>query len=214
MHHFHLGTEASKGGFVNRSDYLLFAIVAPKDVYFVDVRDHPPRGSVEWVSQELLRIVHSNWPRLLESHVLRGVDGDELADEELHALRHKNLNYALDIGGRAIAPVFGGLAADGSSVLCTLWARRLLSGLRHHEDALRNRMVRASVERDLRARGSDVGPDFEVELVFLEDLDPTPALQAALSTETCVSRHLCQMGLAVVERTTRLPLAIRDTSAA
>ncbi|MDE0421062.1 MAG: hypothetical protein OXK76_09305 [Gammaproteobacteria bacterium] len=214
MHHFHLGTEATKDGFVKRSDYLLFAIVAPEDAYFVDVRDHPPPGSVEWASMELLRIVHSNWPRLMESHVLRGVDGDELADEELRALRRKDVNSATHIGGSAIAPLFGGLAADGSSVLCTLWARSLLSELRHHEDALRNVKVRASVERELRARGFDVGSNFEVELVFLEDLDLTPALQAALSAEACISRNLCQMGLAVVERKTRMPLAIRDTWAA
>ncbi len=41
MHHFHLGRESIKDGFVNRSDYLLFAIVAPDDVFFVDVRLHP-----------------------------------------------------------------------------------------------------------------------------------------------------------------------------
>ena len=214
MHHFHLGAESTKGAFVDRSDYLLFAIVAPEDVYFVDVRRHPQAGSVEWVRQDLLRIVHSNWPSLLEAHVLRRVDSDELADEELHALRQRDLNFASDIGGRAIAPLLGGLAGDGSSVLCTLWAGRLLRELRHHEDAFRNEQVRASVERDLRARGFEVGRDFEVELVFLEDLDPTPALAAALCAETCISRNLCQMGLAVVERKTRSPLAIHDASTA
>lgn len=212
MHHFHLGAESPEDGLVDRSDYLLFAIVAPEDVYFVDVRPHPPPGSVAWVRQDLLRIVQSNWPRLLEAHVLRGVDGDELADGELYALRRRNLNFALDMGGCAIAPLLGGLAGDGSSVLCTLWAGRLLRELRRHEDAFRNEQVRASVEWDLRARGFDVGSSFDVELVFLEDLNPTPALKAALCAETCISRNLCQMGLAVVERKTRSPLAIPDAS--
>ena len=53
MHHFHLRGETDKDGFVIRSDHVLFAIVAPRDAYFVDVRAHPPPSGVEWVSQEL-----------------------------------------------------------------------------------------------------------------------------------------------------------------
>ena len=75
MHHFHLGSETDKDGFIKRSGHLLFAIVAPLDAYFVDVRPHPPPRGVEWVSQELLRIVHSNWPKLIEANVLQGVRG-------------------------------------------------------------------------------------------------------------------------------------------
>ena len=212
MHHFHLGAETTDGGFVNRSDYLLFAIVAPEDVYFVDVRPHPPRGSVEWVNREFLRIVDSSWPGLMETRVLCGVDGDELDDEELRALGRGNVTGAPGIGGSATAPLLGGLAGDGS--LCTLWAGRLLGELRHHEEALRKARVRASVVRGLRARGFDVGADFEVELVFLEDMDPTRALRDALSAETCIGRNLCRMELAVVERKTRQALAIDETSAA
>ena len=113
MHHFHLGSETDKDGFVKRSGHLLFAIVAPLDAYFVDVRPHPPPGGVEWVSQELLRIVHSNWPELIEANVLHSVCGSELTDGEMHELRRKNVNYAMDIDGKAIAPLLGGLAGDG-----------------------------------------------------------------------------------------------------
>ena len=60
MHHFHLKSRLNKDGFVKRSRYLLFAIIATRDAYFVDVRLHPKRRGVEWVSQDLLRIVHSN----------------------------------------------------------------------------------------------------------------------------------------------------------
>ena len=124
-----------------RSGHLLFAIVAPLDAYFVDVRPHPPPGGVEWVSQELLRIVHSNWPELIEANVLHGVRGSELTDGEMHELRRKNVNYAMDIDGKAIAPLLGGLAGDGSSVLCTFLASSLLKELRYHEEALRSEEV-------------------------------------------------------------------------
>ena len=104
MHHFHLGRETGKDGFVKRSKHLLFAIVAPTDAYFVDVRPHPPKDGIGWVSQELLEIVHSNWPELIEEKVLHGVSGDQLTDEEMQELRRKNTNYAMNIGGKAIAP--------------------------------------------------------------------------------------------------------------
>ena len=94
MHHFHLGRETGKDGFVNRSRHLLFAIVAPTDAYFVDVRPHPTSGGIGWLSQELLRIVHSNWPELIEASVLHGVSGDELTDDEMQELRRKNVKYA------------------------------------------------------------------------------------------------------------------------
>ena len=119
MHHFHLSSRLNKDGFVKRSRYLLFAIIATRDAYFVDVRLHPKRRGVEWVSQDLLRIVHSNWPQLIEANVLHGVRGSQLTDAQMHELRCKNVNYAMAIDGKAIAPLLGGLAGDGSSGLST-----------------------------------------------------------------------------------------------
>ena len=214
MHHFHLGGETDKDGFVKRSGHLLFAIVAPLDAYFVDVRPHPPPSGVEWVRQELLRIVHSNWPKLIEANVLQGVHGSELTDGEMHALRRKNVNYAMDIDGKAIAPLLGGMAGDGSSVLCTFLAIWLVRELRYHEEVLRSEEVRHAVAQDMRARGVDVGPTLEFELVFLEDLAPTPELLAALTAETCISRDLCRRGLAIVDKMTRSPIAIHVTALA
>ena len=136
MHHFHLSSETDAEGFVKRSGHLLFAIVASEDAYFVDVRPHPRKGGIEWSSQELLRTVHANWPELIEPNVLHGVHGTELTDGEIHQLRRKNANSAVDIDGKAIAPLGGGMAGDGSSVLCTLFASRLLRELRRHEEVL------------------------------------------------------------------------------
>ena len=98
MHHFHLGPETDKDGFVKRSGHLLFAIVTPTDAYFVDVKPHPEKDGIGWVSQELLQIVHSSWPELIEANVLHGVFGDELTDEEVQELRRKNMNAPINIG--------------------------------------------------------------------------------------------------------------------
>ena len=212
MHHFHLASEMDADGFVKRSDHLLFAMVAREDAYFVDVRPHPPKGSIEWSSQELLHIVHSNWPHLIEANVLRGVRGTQLADGEVHELRRKNANYAIDIDGKAIAPLGGGMAGDGSSVLCTIFASKLLRDLRYHQELLNNDEVHEAVARNLRAQGFDAGPTLEFELVFLENLSPSPELLAALTAEKCVSRDLRAAGLAVIEKRSGSPIVIHSTS--
>ena len=91
MHHFHLSQKFDTDGFVKRDkpDYLLFAIMTEESAYFVDVRPHPNRGDLGWVRQDLLEIVYSNWPELIEPHILRGVKGTALTDEEKAVLRRK-----------------------------------------------------------------------------------------------------------------------------
>ena len=214
MHHFHLGRETDKDGFVKRSKHLLFAIVTPTDAYFVDVRPHPPRDGIGWVSQELLQIVHSSWPKLIEANVLHGVSGDELTDEEMRELRRKNMNAAISIDGKAIAPLRGGLASDGSSILCTFSAMWLMNEIRVHEEALRNEDVRQAVAEDFRKKGLDVEPTLEFELVILEELAPAPELIATLTAEGCISRDLCRIGFAIIEKKSRSPIAIYDSGLA
>ena len=212
MHHFHLGRGTDKIGFVKRSKHLLFAIVDPMGAYFVDVRPHPPKNGIGWVSQELLRIVHSNWPELIEAKVLHSVSGIELTDEDMQELRRKNVNYAMNIGSKAIAPLLGGLAGDGSSVLCTLSAISLMKELRYQEEILRGEEVQQAVAQDLRGKGFDVKPSLEFELVLLEDLPTSPELIASLTDERCISRDLCRRGFAIVEKELKLPIVIGQRS--
>ena len=209
-HHFHLGRGRDKDGFIDRSCDLLFAIAAPRDAYFVDVRPHPESRGIGWVSQELLQIVHSNWPNLIGANILHGVSGVELTDEEMQELRRKNVNYAMNIDGKAVAPLLGGMGGDGSSVLCTLSASWLMNELRCHEKVLRDEEVRQAVIQDLRGKGFDVEPTLEFELVFLEDLPTSPELIASLTAESCISRNLSRRGVAIVEKQSRSPIAIHD----
>ena len=210
MHHFHLGREPDRDGFVERSDHLLFAIVAPMDAYFVDVRPHPTRQGIGWVSQDLLRIVHSNWPKLIEVNVIHGVSGRDLTDQEMQELRRKNVNYTVNIDGKAIAPLLGGMLGDGSNVLCALWASRLMDELQSHEEVLRTEEVRQARAQNMRARGVDVEPTLEFELVLLEDLATTPEMLAVLTDERCIARDLCRRGFVIVNKTTRAPIAIYE----
>ena len=105
IHHLHLSRNVGKNGFVERADWLLFAIVTDQDVFFVDVRPHEDSEHLQWVRQDLLDIVHSNWPELTASRVLDGVTGETVTDIEKRELRRKNLNLNQYQGGMCISRV-------------------------------------------------------------------------------------------------------------
>ena len=208
MHHFHLSKEVEQSGFIKRADYLLFAIVAQKDAYFVDVRPHPRPGDLGWVRQDLLYIVQSNWPQLVKANVLPGVQGTRtvLTDEEKQELRRKNVNYIAQIGDNAIAPLGGGTMADGSSALCMMWALKLLDEIKWHQ-----RVFDAQHEEfrsELSAQEKEQADRMEFKLVLAASLNLSPEDITSLTADECLSRNLYRMGFAVVETTTASPIII------
>ena len=206
MHHFHLSKKVEASGFVKRSDYLLFAIITQENAYFVDVRPHRDPQSLGWVRQELLKIVHSNWPELIESNVLRGVTGDVLTDEQKKELRRKNINHVAELGGNAVAPLGGGQMGDGSSLACRWLAQKLLHEIGRHQAYFDTQP--SDLRSALEDKGLEKAGEMEFELVLLDGLNPSDELIDSLREDQCLSRDLCQVGFAVVERTTRLPIVV------
>ncbi|MCY4386917.1 MAG: hypothetical protein OXC18_07395 [Desulfurellaceae bacterium] len=210
MHHFHLSTKYESSGFVERSGYLLYAVITQEGAYFVDIGPHrDPRGQGrEWVRQDLLRIVHSNWPELIESHVLRGLTGSVLTDEEKWNLRKKNANHVTDLGGKAVLPIGGGTTSDGSSLACRMWASRLLHEIDHQQRYFDEHQ--GEVRSQLEASGTKIAVELDFQLVLLDSLNPPTALSDSLREDRCLSRDLCRMGFVIVETTTRWPIVLFD----
>ena len=208
MHHFHLCSDVDRKApaFVQRSDYLLFAIVTQDRVYFVDVRRHHDPEQLLWVRQDLLDIVCSNWPELIKPHVLRGVQGTVVTDEEKRELRRKNVNHAPELGGQAVAPLGWGTTMAGSSTWCRFWADRLLHEIRHHQSCFDAHV--SDIRSALEDNGVRVSGELEFELVVLGHLDLADAVMVSLRGDRCLSRTLCNMGFAIVERTTRAPIVL------
>ena len=152
MHHLHLSRAVGKGGFVRRSYRLLYAIVADQDVFFVNVRPHTDPEGLQWVRQDLLTIVHRNWPELTESRLLPGFIGDEVTDTEKLELRRKNVNVVHAIGGLAIAPLGLGTTGDGHSSSRRFLAYKLLRELEPQQrllDNSRNKLREAFVDHGM-----------------------------------------------------------------
>ena len=208
MHHFHLDrTLEPSGDFVERSDYLLLAIITGADAYFVDVRPHRDPQRLEWVRQDLLNIVHSNWPELIEANILRGIrGGGALTDEELKELRRKNINHAAEFGNDVIFSLGGGMMTDGSSTLCRLRAIKLFDEIERHQSFFEGQP--AELRSGLETKGIEIAGKMEFELVLLESLNPPAEVVDLLSAEQCLSRELCRMGFVIVEKTTRVPIVV------
>ncbi len=201
MHHLHLSRNVGQDAFVERSDWLLFAIVADRDAYFVDVRPHTDPERLQWVRQDLLTIVHNNWPELTASRVLRGVSGDTITDTEKRELRRKNANLVHNIAGDAIAPLGWGTTGDGHSTLCRFLAHKLLHELEHqqrrlndHADELHDVFVEHGMTKEEQA---------ELRLIRKSDLTVSGDQIAALTSSEGLSKDLWHIGFAIIESKTR-----------
>ncbi len=65
IYHFHLGTELRNNGYVKRTGPVLYARVTQDSIFFINVENH---GS--WTNQQLMEVVHRNWPTSLENYKL------------------------------------------------------------------------------------------------------------------------------------------------
>ena len=206
MHHLHLSRKDGKGGFVARSDWLLFVVVSDQDVFFVDVSAHRAPGNLQWVHQDLLGIVFNNWPELIESRLLHGVTGATITDPEKKELRRKNVNLAHEVGGRAIAPLGFGTAGDGHSTLCGFLADKLLHELKQYQ-----RMIDDSLE-DLRALFVEYGmpedAQIDFKLVRQAELDMSEDQSAKMCSVEGFSRALWLNGFAIIETHTRSAIIV------
>ena len=193
MHHFHLShKELDARGFVTRSGHLLFAIVSDESAYFVDVRPHRASGGVEWVQQDLLTIVHSNWPELVDRNVLHGVLGGSVTDKELKELRRNNVSYGGTFGDKAILPLGGGMMSDGSSMTCRILAMRLLREVREHQTVFESHG--SELETKVKEQGVRTCGKPEFELAMWETLELGEEVHAVMKADNCLSKTLYQMG--------------------
>jgi hypothetical protein len=206
MHHFHLSRNFDDQEFVPRSGYLLFAIVAESDVYFVDVRPHQDREGLQWIRQDLLKIVHVNWPEITCSRELRGCTGSKITDLQKKELRRKHINSATELGGKAIAPIGLGTMGDGHSAWCRVWGDKLLHELKIHSDYFQG--MPTELRTGLLSHGLNVPGGIEFKLVLLDSLGRTEELVELLGKQNCLSRDLSGMGFAVVETTTSSPVVV------
>ncbi len=134
IHHFHLGEEYAAPGFVKRTGYVLFAIVKPDDVFFIDIRDH-----VGWSDKTLLEIVHRNWPHLLSPFRMEGVRPKYNASEkDIADFRKSGINTIIELSdSNSYISMGGGITAAGTSMEAVGNYIKLMREFSHIEDEIR-----------------------------------------------------------------------------
>lgn len=116
IHHMHLGEDIEEhSDFMKRTGPLLFALFHENNFYAIDIFKHG-----DWVNQDIIEIIHRNWPETIESKQLKGITrstDEELTEENMKTLRSKNCNYVIHVSdGTAYAALGGGVASAGNTV--------------------------------------------------------------------------------------------------
>ncbi len=113
IHHFHLGQQTDETGFVSRTGPLLFAMMFHSDVLCIAILPHG-----NWSKKELLKILHHNWPAVLEPYRIKGISGlrHDYSDEEIALLRKNQINAFIQVEpGFVYGMLGGGYSAAGAS---------------------------------------------------------------------------------------------------
>lgn len=119
LHHLHLGTTLARNGRITRTGDLLLVLVRPDDAYLVDVRAH---GC--WSDQDLIEIIHANWPHKLAPYRINiPPSGQPLTSAQRANLRRRRMNAAIEMpDGVIYAGIGGGHVWSGANLNAVRWA--------------------------------------------------------------------------------------------
>lgn len=111
VYHIHLGSLLDADGFMARTGPLLFARFDDASAYLLGVFDH---GS--WTNQEVVEIVHANWPAMIERYKLDATQLNlEPTSDQRKELRAAGINAPVQLkDGTIYQPIGGGMASDGT----------------------------------------------------------------------------------------------------
>ena len=141
IQHLHLGssviTKKKNKGFIKGTPRLLFVYFDEQSAYFIVVGDHDSFGD-----QELLQILHDNWPEVLarfKDPSVKSVIPDDLTSKQRDQLRRAGYNMGVNVmrDGTAYVMVGGGIMWSGDNGLDVYgtdrlhtWAHRQTNNLR------------------------------------------------------------------------------------
>lgn len=160
VYHLHLGDTVESDGFVTGTGPLLFVRVTDDKIYFIDVMNHG-----DWNKEQIVKIVHDNWPDTIETYALKGVlPGDPISDTERKKLREAGINTFVGLSEEAVfAPIGGGSVMSGEPFAAMRRATETIRFIRQLEKELREKLPYI-----MDRSGLSEGNSFCFRLVFNE----------------------------------------------
>jgi hypothetical protein len=118
IYHLHLGQgpDSKDQSFVARTKEVLFAFFLEDTALVLCLHPHGRGVPPPWEKNELISLLRSNWPDVLEKHLLRGMTGadDMLPEETRRKARQRGVGTFLEYGdGQVYAPPGGGYSTGG-----------------------------------------------------------------------------------------------------
>ena len=127
--HFHLGTEIdSRTGRIKRTRDILLCRIDDNHAYFIKVAPHGSDAPAPWYQQELLEILHNNWPWSIEFARVKGATDvkHEFNDDEIRRLRDVNVTVLLKVADGVVYVEPGmGTTGDGTHIDDLTFANRV-----------------------------------------------------------------------------------------
>lgn len=106
IHHLHLSCRIGKDGFVQRSDYQIFAFFTEDVCYLLQIYPHNKPNL--YSTQEMIKIIDNNWPKLIEKNKINGNLSVSITDAEYAKLRKANISTFVQTEPDKIFGVIGG----------------------------------------------------------------------------------------------------------
>lgn len=153
IYHLHLGTNLDKDGFMNRTGPVLFVRFDEDNAYFINVLGH---GS--WTNQEMLRIIHRNWPKSIERFRIQGVDGlaKPVTDEDIKSFRSAHVLSIIEPEpGVIYGPPGMGLTTAGIGVEVVRASDHYAMLMREYEEIIKENID--EIEKKVKGEGRELG---------------------------------------------------------
>jgi hypothetical protein len=117
IHHLHLGSRIEADGFVTRGGPLLYARFDSDNAYLLAILGHN-----EWTNQELIEIIHENWPETIVHLKIPGLGLQfEISEEDRKDLRKASINAPIELrDGTVYGSLGGGLSSDGTPTVISM----------------------------------------------------------------------------------------------
>lgn len=150
IHHFHLGT-IMDGDFIERTGNVLYAVINQSTVYAIGINQHG-----HWADKEMLDIINTNWPTLLNDYRLPAETQLTYVptSEDIKKFRSGNINLFVQLSdGSCVKGRGGGLTACGSSAECMFQAINLRGCLLKVEDEILNKLNTFNVNQVAGKKG-------------------------------------------------------------
>jgi hypothetical protein len=164
IHHFHLGKQTNKNGYVKRTGPLLFAYITDDTIYFIQIMSH---GS--WYKSELVEIIHNNWPHLLSDFKYLG-NAEYFLEFQKKNLRDKHANAIVSMkDGTTYFPPGGGFVGSGLNTNDIILTDRLFA-----EFDFLEKNIRLNINEVCKVLKRNVSDEFQIKLKIDENLNIMP----------------------------------------